>query len=199
MLKQRSGEEVVHHVDVWLGHHWLWRYESRSDLGVLLLFHPGLLSLGGFFVQEGFDADASGFRAEVSAQSVGACEPAATTPLRVGLQTALTDEFLLTGMKTFVAFTVVLTSERFAADGAYERSLVGVRAQMGAEVVRSSESLRTEIALKRGGVLLLPAALCAVGRCSLGIGEIEDVVSLIGCVAGATVAGAKRAIAASCR
>lgn len=98
MLKQRGGEEIVHHVDVWLGHHWLWRYESRGDLGVLLFFHPGLLSLGGFFVQEGFDADASGFRAEVSAQSIGTCESAATTPLRVGLQTALADEFLLTGM-----------------------------------------------------------------------------------------------------
>lgn len=97
-----------------------------------------------------------------------------------------------------MAFTVVLTSERFAADSADERSLISVSAQMGAEVVCSGESLRTEIALKRSGVLLLPAALCSVGRCSLGIGEIKDVVSLIGCVTSATVAGTKRAIATSC-
>lgn len=62
LLQQRGGQEVVQvHVDVRLRHHGLRRDEAGGDLRLLLLFHPGFAPLGGFFIQQGLDADATGF------------------------------------------------------------------------------------------------------------------------------------------
>jgi hypothetical protein len=78
-----------------------------------------------------------------------------------------------------VALAIVLACECFAAHGANEGALVCVCAQMGPKVVRSRETLRTESALERGRVFLLPATLRAIGWCPLRVGEIQYVVSLI--------------------
>jgi hypothetical protein len=54
-----------------------------------------------------------------------------------------------------VAFAIVLSCEGFAADGADEWALVGVGAEMRAEVICAGEAFRTECALEGGGVFLL--------------------------------------------
>jgi hypothetical protein len=57
---------------------------------------------------------------------------------------------------------------------------------MRTKVVCSSETLRAQVALEGSRVLLLPAAIRAIGRRALRIGKIENVVSLVRSVARAT-------------
>lgn len=57
-------------------------------------------------------------------------------------------------MKTLVALPVMLSCKRLAADSAYEGPLVGVRAKVRAQVVRTGEALGAERALKRCRVFL---------------------------------------------
>lgn len=100
------------------------------------------------------------------AQRVRAGEAPATAPVPAYAQLTAADELLLAAVKTLVALAVVLAGERFAADGAHKGALVGVRAQVGAQVVGSREALRAEVALERGRVLLdapLGAAACGAG------------------------------------
>jgi hypothetical protein len=92
----------------------------------------------------------------VAAESVGAGEAAVAAPGVAGLELASTDEFLLAAVEAFVAFAIVLAGEGFAADGADEGTLVGVGAQVGAEVVGTRESLGAETALVCGWVFLNP-------------------------------------------
>jgi len=82
-------------------------------------------------------------------------------------------------MKTFVSLAIVLARERFTADRANERSLVCMCAKMRTKIVCSGETLRTQIALEGGRMLLLPAAIRAIGGRTLRIGEIKNVIALI--------------------
>lgn len=78
-----------------------------------------------------------------------------------------------------MAFAVVLAREGFAAHCADEGSFVCVGAEVGAKIVGAGEAFRTKGALEGGGVFL-DSFLFAWGCAgSLGIGEIEDVVSVL--------------------
>lgn len=97
-------------------------------------------------------------------ECIGAGEAPTAAPLSALFQLAFADELLLAGVETFVALSVVLAREGFAADGADEGPLVGVGSEMGAEVVGAGEALGAEGALEGGGVLLdalWVAVLCA--------------------------------------
>jgi hypothetical protein len=99
-------------------------------LCLLLFLEPSLLSLGGFFVQQGFDANTTGFRPEVSTQGICAGESATATPVRATLKSASTNELLLTRVQTFVAFAIMLARESFTADRANEWALIRVCPEM---------------------------------------------------------------------
>jgi hypothetical protein len=61
LLQQRGRDlEVVHRVQMWLGYG-RWRYQTCCNLCLLLLFEPSLLSLGGFLIEQRFDAYSSSF------------------------------------------------------------------------------------------------------------------------------------------
>lgn len=78
-----------------------------------------------------------------------------------------------------MSFAVVLAREGFAAYGADKGSFVCVCAEVGAEVVGSGEAFWTQGALEGSGVFLdsFWFAWCCAG--TLGVGEIEDVVSVL--------------------
>ena len=92
------------------------------------------------------------------------------------MESPAADEFLLAAVQALVAFTVVLTGERFAADGADEGALVGVRAEVGAEVVGAGEFLWAQGALEGGGVFLVAAFAGAIGGLmgSVGLGGVAS-------------------------
>jgi hypothetical protein len=155
---------------------------------LLLFFHPRLLPLCRLLVEQGLDADAPGLRTEVSTQSVRASEASAAAPLVAALERALTDELLLSAVQAFVTFAVVLSRESFAADSTDEWSLVSVSAEMRAQIVCTCETFGTEAALECGGMLLHSPVIVleATRRRSLRLSQIENVVTLIGCVARAS-------------
>lgn len=86
-------------------------------------------------------------------------------------------EFLLTAVKAFVPFSVVLTGEGFAAHGADEGALVGVGAKMGAQVVGPREAFGAEGALECGG-MFLDALLFAGGGWASRVCKFEYVISV---------------------
>jgi hypothetical protein len=88
------------------------------------------LSLERFFLEEGFDANAACLASEVATESIGAGESAATTPTTAVFKVAFADKLFLARVQALVALAVVLASECFAADAAYERALVGVCTKM---------------------------------------------------------------------
>src|SRR5271154_6007430 len=114
----------------------------------------------------------------MSTKSIGAGESPAAAPMlpRTGVQFAFANKFLLTAMKTFVSFSIVLTSERFAADCANKRSLISVGSQMRPQVVGTSEFFSAQVALKVGRVFLYSgASMCGRRVRSSWICEIENV------------------------
>lgn len=85
---------------------------------------------------------------------------------------------------------IMLAYKCFAANSASEGPGVGVRAEVGAEVVGSREALGTEGAWEGCWKRLLLSAVVRVGGgCALWVGEVEDVVSRIDRVACAAIAG----------
>ena len=128
---------------------------------LLLLLHPAALPLLGLLIEQRLDADAPRLAAEMAAKGVGAGEAAAAAPLGAGLERAATNELLLARVQALVALAVVLARKGLAADGADKGPLVGVGAQVGAQVVGAREALRAEVALEGGRVLL--GALGVVG------------------------------------
>lgn len=132
----------------------------------------------------------------MATERVGAGKAPAAAPYRAGLEVAFADELLFPGVQALVPLAVVLAGKGLAADGADERSFVGVRAEVGSEVVGAREPLRAEVALESGRVLLYALAV-VVGRGSLGICEVEDVVSLVGSPARAPNAISERPVATS--
>ena len=123
---------------------------------LLLLADENPLALLRFFVQQWPNADATGLRPEMTAQSVGTSETAATAPLSASREIPTTDKFLFPGMQTFMSFPIVLARKGFAADCADKRSFIGVGPQVGAQVVRPRKALRTKVTLEGGRVLLHP-------------------------------------------
>lgn len=130
-------------------------------------------------LQQGPNAYTASFRSEVAAQSVSAGKAPPTTPAAAILEIAATHKLFLARVQPLVSLAVVLTGKGFAANTADKGTLVRVRAQMRPEVVCSSKALRTQRALKRGGVLLRALRIRAVGRCGpRGVGQIQDVVAI---------------------
>lgn len=75
-----------------------------------------------------------------------------------------------------MAFAVVLTGKGFAANRADKGALVGMRSQMGAEVVGSCEAFGAECALEICGMFY--TAVGTSGGGPIRIGEFEDVVAV---------------------
>ena len=76
-----------------------------------------------------------------------------------------------------MAFAVMLSGKSLAADGADEGPLVGVRAEVGAEVVGACEAFGAEVALE-GCWVFLDTFLGARSRWSGRVGKFEDVVAV---------------------
>lgn len=113
----------------------------------------------------------------MTAQGVGAGEPAAAAPVAACAELAAADEFLLAAVEAFVPFAVVLAREGLAADGADEGPFVSVRAEVGAEVVSTCEPFGAQVALEGCGVFL--HTLLRTGSWwSARIGEFEDIVTI---------------------
>ena len=112
------------------------------------------LALHGLFVQQRLDADPPGLASEMSPQGVGAREAAPAAPVAPRAEFAAADEFLFAAVQALVPFAVVLSGKGLAADGADEGPLVGVRAQVRAEVVGACEAFGAEVALEGCGVFL---------------------------------------------
>jgi hypothetical protein len=121
-----------------------------------------MLPLNGFFVEQWLDAYAARFRAEMPSQSISAGKTTATTPLAALFEISFANELLLSGMKSFVAFSVMLTSESFPTDCTYEWAFVGMGAEVRAEVVGTSKAFWTQITLEGCGVLLDPLRVAAI-------------------------------------
>jgi hypothetical protein len=137
---------------------------------LLLLVFEDAVSFRGFLVEQRLDTDAAGFGAEMSAKSVCARESSSTSPLTAAGELASTDEFLFAGVEPFVAFSIVLARECFAAYCADEGSFVGVGAEVGAQVVGARESFRAQSALEGSGVFLdaFWFAWCCTGSLRIG-------------------------------
>jgi hypothetical protein len=89
-------------------------------------------------------------------QSVGARKPTAAAPVLAGLraQFAAADEFLLARVQPFVALAIVLSCKSFAANSADEGAFVGVCAEVGPEIVRTSKLLFTQVTFECCGMFL---------------------------------------------
>jgi hypothetical protein len=107
-----------------------------------LLFTPLFLSFDHFLVQEWLDADAARFGSEMPPEGVSTGKASAAAPLTTGFQVTLAYELLLPGVKTLVAFAVVLPCKSFAANGTDEWTFVGMGTQVRAQVVGARKSLR---------------------------------------------------------
>lgn len=114
------------------------------------------LSFGIFLLQQRAYTNPTSFAAEMAAESIGARKPSSTSPDPIGFEIPAADEFLLARVESFVAFSIVLTSERLGTYCAHERTFVRVRAKVGSQVVRTSETLGAEGALESGRMFLNP-------------------------------------------
>lgn len=79
-------------------------------------------------------------------------------------------------MKTFVALAIVLSREGLAAYRANKWPLIGVSAEVRAQVVGSCKTFGTEAALERGGVLLHTFGPRLLALLWLGQAESKNVV-----------------------
>ena len=76
-----------------------------------------------------------------------------------------------------MAFAIVLTGKRFAADGADERTFVRVGAEMGAEVIGAGKAFGAEVALK-GCRVFLDALFCSRSRGPGWVRQFKDIISI---------------------
>lgn len=74
-------------------------------------------------------------------------------------------------------FPVMLAGKRFSTDGANKGSFICMRAEMAAEVIRTSKSFWTKRALECSRVFL-DTFVCAGGRGTRRVGEFENVVAV---------------------
>lgn len=116
----------LHHAAEVLRH----RVEHAVAISHLLLLAVPLALLLGFLFEQGTYADTASLRPEVATKSICTGKTPATAPVTIVFEITTADELLLTGVKTLMSFPVVLTSECFPANTAYEWTLVRVSAQM---------------------------------------------------------------------
>jgi hypothetical protein len=115
----------------------------------------------------------------MTTKSISTSESTSTTPRAVVVKLAMADKLLLSSVQALVALAVVLAGKGLAAHRAQEGTLVGVGAEMGAEVVGSREAFGAQATLEGGRVLLCALrGVRVVGGGTVLVGEIEDVVSV---------------------
>lgn len=78
-----------------------------------------------------------------------------------------------------MALAIVLAGKGLATDRTHEWALVGVRAEMAAQVVGAREAFGAEMALKGGWVLLGAAIVAAIAGAAFWIDEIQNVFALV--------------------
>jgi hypothetical protein len=147
-------------------------------LHALLL--PQTLPFNGFFIKKWLDADAARFRAEMPAQCISTGKTATASPLATLLELSFANELLLSGMKSFVALSIMLARKGFPAHCADERAFVGVGAKMRAKIVGTGETFRAQTTLEGRGVLLNSLGITTIRRCGLilWVRESQNVVSV---------------------
>jgi hypothetical protein len=118
-----------------------------------------------FFLEQGTDTDATGFRTEMSSKSISTSKSPATAPIVTVFQVTAANKFLLARMQSLMSLAIMLAGECFAADTAYEWTLIGVSAQVRPQIVSSREAFWTQIALKCRGMLLRPLGIGAICWC----------------------------------
>lgn len=136
------------------------------------------LPLHGLLVQQRLDADPPRLAPEVTSQRIGTREASTAAPVATRPEFAFADELLLTAVQAFVTLAVVLARKRLAADVAHKGPLVGVRAQVRAEVVRTRKAFGAERALEGGRVFLNPLPVRARGGRSARVGQFEYVIAV---------------------
>jgi hypothetical protein len=97
-------------------------------LHTLLL--PKTLPFNGFFIKKWLNADAARFRAEMSTQCISTGKTATTSPLAALLELSFANELFLSGMKSFMALSIMLARKSFPAYCTDEWALIGVGAKM---------------------------------------------------------------------
>jgi hypothetical protein len=114
------------------------------------------------------------------AQSIGTSETAATSPLAALLQLSLANELLLSGMKSFVALSVVLARKGFPAHCTHKWTFIGVGTKMRTKVISTSKPFWTQIALESCGVFLNSLGVATICRCGLvfRVCKSKDIVSV---------------------
>ena len=111
------------------------------------------------------------------AESVGTSKSSTASPAAAGAKLTTANKLLLPTVQALVPLAIMLTSKGFAADCAYERSLVGMSAQMRSKIVSTSEFLWAEGTLERSRVFL-DALLRPRSRWSSRVGKFEDVITI---------------------
>lgn len=134
------------------------------------LLVPKTLSFDSFFVEERFDTYPSCFGTEMAAEGICTSEPATAAPLSALLQLSFANKFFLSGVQSFVTFSIVLTSKCFPTYSTNEGTFVGVSTQVRAKVVCSSETLWTKRALECCGMFLNSFGIASFGGCTLVVG-----------------------------
>jgi hypothetical protein len=139
---------------LWLLEDWLsWKALAWEWLQTSLLVLV-ILALKSLFLQQGLDAYASSFAAEMTAEGIGTRKATATAPVITVLELATANKLLLARVESLVTLAVMLAGEGFATMIANERTLVCMGPKMRAQIVSASETLRTETALESGRMLL---------------------------------------------
>ena len=132
---------------------WHRRVHAVAIVQLLVLSIPTALLLRLLFKQ-GTNAYSTSFGPEVTPKSICTSESPATTPIVAILEMASANKLFLAGVQAFVSLPVVLAGKSFSTNAAHKRTLIRVRAQMRAKIVRPSEALRAKSTLKCCGVLL---------------------------------------------
>lgn len=116
----------------------------------------------------------------MATQCISTGKTAATSPLAALFELSFANELLLSGMKSFMALSIVLACKGFPAHCTHEWTLIGVGAKMRAEVVSTSESFWAQIALEGCGMFLNSFGVAAFRRCGLvfRVRKSKDIVSV---------------------
>lgn len=127
----------------------------------------------------------------MSSQRIRTRESASATPRSAGAKFTLANEFFLPRVQSLMPFPVMLAGKRFSTDGANKGSFICMRAEMAAEVIRTSKSFWTKRALECSRVFL-DTFVCAGGRGTRRVGEFENVVAVGNRRGGGAAAGLRR-------
>jgi hypothetical protein len=139
-VRKRLESRLAHHAraKVLVGH----LLEHAITVVHLLLAVPSTLLLR-LLLEQGADADATGFGTEMATQGVSSGKSSPAAPVVAVFQVAAAHKLLLARVQPLVSLSVVLTGECFTAYAADEWALICVGTKMRSEVVRPGEAFRT--------------------------------------------------------